>query len=123
MTRTHSENKKYMSQYMKDKYKENIELSREKSLNNYYKNKYSIFNQSKKINNLIDKLHNEILILIENNENCDLVLNEIYEKLNNIMNENEELNEDLNEELNKEINEEINEEIIENKINNIYKFF
>jgi len=79
--RTPEENRIYMSKYMSDKYKENIELSRQKSRENYYRNKHSCYNQSTRISKQIKKLQNEILLLYENNEDCDKELNEVSSSL------------------------------------------
>lgn len=79
--RSPEENRIYMSKYMSEKYKENIELSRQKSRENYYRNKHSCYNQSIRISNLIEKLYNEIILLIENNEDCDKELNKVSSDL------------------------------------------
>lgn len=83
--RSPEENRIYMSKYMSDKYKENIELSRQKSRENYYRNKHSCYNQSKRISNLIVKLQNEILLLVENNEDCDKELNGVSSDLQKLV--------------------------------------
>ena len=83
--RSPEENRIYMSKYMSDKYKENIELSRQKSRDNYYRNKHSNYNQMKRISNLIVKLKNEILLLVENNEDCDKELNGVSSDLLNLV--------------------------------------
>lgn len=79
--RSPEENRIYMSKYMSEKYKENIELSRQKSRENYYRNKHSNYNQMKRINNQIYKLRHEILLLVENNEECDKELNVVSSDL------------------------------------------
>jgi len=81
--RTTEENRIYMSEYMSMKYKENLEVSREKSRQNYYRNKHSTINKRKRIDALINKLSSELLLLIENNTDCnDYILeisNELYD--------------------------------------------
>ena len=84
--RSPAENREYMSNYMKNKYNEDIENSRIKSLNNYYNNKYSVHNQTTKINNILNKLQIEILNMIENNENIEPNLKSITNDLMFIVN-------------------------------------
>jgi hypothetical protein len=73
--RTQEENREYMSKYMSRKYAENIELSRQKSRENYYRNKHSCINQMKRIHKRIELLINDIKELEENNEDCS---NELF---------------------------------------------
>ena len=69
---------------MKNKYAENIELSRQKSRDNYYRNKNSTYNQNKRIKTLIDKLYVEIELLIKN-EDCECVLENTKTDLNDLL--------------------------------------
>ena len=87
--RTPEENRAYMSKYMHNKYAENIEASRAKSIENYYRNKHSCLNQQRKIDKLIDKLYVEITALMEHNaDSCqnelDSTRSQLTELLNNI---------------------------------------
>lgn len=86
--RTPEQNRAYMSKYMSNKYAENIEQSRAKSLKNYYNNKHSCLNQQRKIDKLIDKLYVEITLLMTQNPDCktevDSTRSQLSELLNNI---------------------------------------
>ena len=79
--RTPEENRCYMSKYMSKKYSENIELSRQKSRDNYYRNKHSCLNQMKRINKHIELLKTDINLMIDNNEECSNELIEVQDLL------------------------------------------
>ena len=90
--RTPEQNSIYMSGYMKKKYAEDIEESRKKTLENYYRNKNSKLNQSRKIMKHIKNLTNDIELMIEKNEDYE---DEIIEARENIMNVIEMINNQL----------------------------
>ena len=79
------ENRIYMSEYMKKKYAENTDAIKSRNKKSYELNKHSCLKQKRRLKKCIDKLYNEVVLLINHNEECEDVLDYVVDELETLI--------------------------------------